>query len=158
MFEIIATYSYPKPTKAELGHSARQLHYHHLVDVKGEFAEPVDWRNLKDLGLVEARADKDFDVSTIAYHVMDTIQVPYLEFYLSPSKDELLWHPAAKRGSRDQLPEIFRVCFFLHLLHPHLGSVFSTPTIKHRETSSRVMRVKRVPDSLRAFAYYVPVD
>jgi hypothetical protein len=141
-----------------MGESARQLQCDYLVNADGEFAEPVDWGNLKHLGLVEARAAEGFDIRSVVYYVMNTEQAPYLEFYLSPSSNALLWHPAAKRGSRDELPKEFRVCFFLHLLHPHLGSVFSPPTIKYGERAIRVMRITRVPDHLRSFAWYVPVD
>src|SRR5262249_25389176 len=111
-----------------LADAARFLGCEYLLRADGTFKmEECPTRALNDIALIELAVDGPLSLDEIRMGKGASAQVPYLEFYLSPSGNELLFHPTANRSlpptMRQRLAakanaEPRRICFFLHRVQP----------------------------------------
>jgi hypothetical protein len=144
-----------------LADAARFLGYEYLLKADGTFKmEDYAGRSLNDIALLELAVEGPLAVDEIRMGKGASAQVPYLEFYLSPSGNELLFHPTANRnlpqGMRQRLAarasaEPRRTCFFLHRVQPganvHVG-----------QERFAIGGFDFLPPRLMRFAHYIPVD
>jgi hypothetical protein len=144
-----------------LADAARFLGYEYLLKSDGTFRmEDYAARALNDIALVELAAEGPLTVDEIRMGKGGSAQVPYLEFYLSPSGHELLFHPTANgklpQAVRQRLAarasaEPRRICFFLHRVQPGV----KMDVAQQRFTLGPL---DFLPPRLARFAHYIPVD
>lgn len=143
-----------------LADAARFLGYEYLLKADGSFKmENYAARGLNGIALIELAVEGKLDVDEIHMGKGAAAQVPYLEFYLSPSGNELLFHPTANRnlppGLRQTLAvrvsaEPRHMCFFLHRVQP--GAQMDVG--QQRFT---IGTLDFLPPRLVRFAHYIPV-
>ena len=152
MIKILNAYKIPLPTKKELGQAAKYYGYDHLITKTGTYKEKYGTYNFQDLGYLEVLADKSFNVRNVNY---ENTQVPYLEIYLDEHKDEVIYNPngslETRIGDKEDLPERFRVLFFIHFLKEDTKILYNTD--KHY-----ILDIHELPDNLKKYAQYIPVD
>lgn len=132
------------PTSQSIAQAARYHEYNWLLDKQGEYKELITEVSISNLALVE------LEIECGCWNLeLDSIQqddqAPYLEFYLDPS--------GTQRISEDEwiLKDAGRICFFVHFLD--IGKPLSVAT-----TSLSLPEPDYLPDRLRPFSHYIPVD
>ena len=150
-FQIIGVYKIT-PTLESVVQAVKFHQYDWLLDENGKLADSLNWQDFENLGLAEVQVSGEFDPSLLQrifqVHPGDTYgseQVPYLEYYLDPSGQNLLSEEEAI--STDHR----RVCFFLHFTD-------TTLPLRIAETLIELPSMVELPERLIEFTNYVPPD
>lgn len=141
--KIIGVYKI-SPSLISAIEAAKYHQYNWLLDDEGNYVDPIDWENLKDLTLVELQINGPF-VTDDLIEIRQDDQSPYMEFYLDTIGKQLITEDQAIQA------ENHRICFFLHFTN------IKKPLLI-KDKPYRLPAVGTLPDRLIAFTHYVPAD
>ena len=151
IFQIIGVYKIT-PTVESIIQAVKFHEYEWLLDENSEFTDLLDWQDFEKLSLIEMQVSGDFNpklLQTISQNYYGAIhgsdQVPYLEYYLDASGQNLLSEEEAFSTNHR------RVCFFLHFTDTNLP-------LRVGETLIELPSMVELPERLIEFTHYVPPD
>jgi hypothetical protein len=142
-YRVIGIYSI-SPTDESLSAAARYHGFEWLVDETGKYQGSYSDDDFIDLVLVELQVDGQFSVEDFDTISQDD-QAPYMEFYLDAYGMQLLSESEVAEQEKR------RVCFFLHFAD-------TEKPLRIGETRLEFTRVSPIPERLRPFTHYLPVD
>jgi hypothetical protein len=132
------------PTYESILEAVRYHECHWLIDQDGKYTDQIYWDNCENLALVEVQIQGRFSPDDWLL-VSQNDQAPYMEFYLDDTGTQPL-------SEKDALGACFcRACFFLHF-------VDTTRSLKFGEDKLSLPPMSALPERLRPFTHYLPVD
>ena len=132
------------PTYESILEAARYHGYHWLINQEGKYTDEIYWDSLENLALVEVQIQGRFSPDDWLL-VSQNDQAPYMEFYLDDTGTRLLSEKEAIGAG------VGRACFFLHFID-------TTRSLKVGEGELALPPVSELPERLRPFTHYLPVD
>lgn len=141
--QVIGVYQIT-PTYESILEAARYHKCDWLVNEGGEYIDVIYWDDLENLALVEVQIQGWFSSDGLLSVFQDD-QAPYMEFYLDATGTRLLAESEAIEIGNS------RLCFFLHF-------VDTTKPLKVGEDELTLPPTSELPERLRPFTHYLPVD
>jgi hypothetical protein len=142
-YNIIGVYRI-EPTLASILEAVQYHHCEYLLDDQGNFTDEIYWDNVENLTLVEIQVDGHLSLEDLNHGVQND-QAPYMEYYLDESGESVLTEKEAVEAINP------RVCFFLHFTDP-------AKPIRFGDQFRSLPSVTQLPERLRPFTHYLPVD
>ncbi len=145
-------------TRQSLADAARFWSYDFLLDEHGQFKERFNRSFAPDLVFVELHIEGEFR----RFEEIEIYgQVPYLPIVLDASGTTLLCKLAGLPAERDRQLNTWserRLCFFLHRIYFSTSKRRPLPALRVGEGTIELAARTVLPERLRPFQHYVPVD
>ncbi|MGE5261831.1 MAG: hypothetical protein ACM3S0_00495 [Acidobacteriota bacterium] len=141
--EIVGVYRIT-PAIESIVSAARYHSCDYLLDEHGDFKDDIRWDSFKNLALLEILIQGKFSPEEMTSIGQDD-QAAYMEFYLDGTGTRLMSEDEARQSDNR------RVCFFLHFLDT------AKPITVGRE-QMKIQTVSALPERLKPYTHYLPVD
>ena len=134
-----------EPTLETIKEAAKYHKADWLFDNDGNLVDELHESNFDNLTLIELIINGRFSGSDMLLKIQQNDQAPYMEFYLETYGTAIISEEKAKEGLER------RLCFFLHFTD-------TNKPLEIGETKFNLPLPKPLPERLKPFAHYLPVD